>query len=318
MTGNLIEQQALDFANVPIIQRGVRASVHLEDWEDVLFWDTIIQRTHPGRYNYLAYSKAEGGQRASGSSQCMKYVGYTSSRFFVCVDSDLDYLMQTPSMDASRFVAQTYTYSWENHYAQSDGLQQRLSAVLPLLQFDIRSFLAQYSKTTYRPLLALLWCLRNKDNRLTRRAFATCLPHQCKAVELRNGGEEILQKMERDLTDLLDRSGVLAEVDMEAEAKRYAALGVTEDNAYLHVRGHNLYDLLRSMGRQLCSAHQVDFDNHVLNASLPETNHYWQLTRVSDDLTQILNPSPPAVYPKPVAESTEVVEGQPGSNDNEK
>lgn len=48
---NLIEQQALDFANVPIIQRGVRASVHLEDWEDVLFWDTMIQRVQPGRYS---------------------------------------------------------------------------------------------------------------------------------------------------------------------------------------------------------------------------------------------------------------------------
>lgn len=290
--GNLIEQQALDFANVPIIQRGVRASVHLEDWEDVLFWDTMIQRIHPGRYNYLAYSKAEGGQRASGSSQCMKYVGYTSSRFFVCVDSDMNYLMQTPGMDASQYVAQTYTYSWENHYAQADGLQQRLSAVLPQLQFDIRGFLAQYSKLVYRPLLALLWCLRNKDKRLTRRDFATCLPHQCKAAELRNGGEGILQKMERDLTILLDRSGVLADVDIEAEAKRYAALDVTEDNAYLHVRGHNLYDLLRSMGRQLCSAHQVDFENRVLNASLPETNRYWQLTRVSSDLTQILTPSP--------------------------
>lgn len=29
--GNLIEQQAIDFSNVPIIQRGVKASVHLED-----------------------------------------------------------------------------------------------------------------------------------------------------------------------------------------------------------------------------------------------------------------------------------------------
>ena len=35
--GNFIEQQALDFANVSLIQRDVVASVHLEDWEDVLF-----------------------------------------------------------------------------------------------------------------------------------------------------------------------------------------------------------------------------------------------------------------------------------------
>ncbi len=201
---NLIEQQALDFANVPIIQRGVRASVHLEDWEDVLFWDTMIQRVQPGRYNYLAYSKAEGGQRASGSSHCMKYVGYTSNRFFVCVDSDMNYLMQTPGMDASKYVAQTYTYSWENHYAQADGLQQRLAVVLPRLQFDIKDFLTQYSKIVYRPLLVLLWCLRNNDNRITKRDFTSCLPHQCKALELKNSGEGILQRMARDLESLLN------------------------------------------------------------------------------------------------------------------
>ena len=139
--------------------------------------------------------------------------------------------------------------------------------------------------------MALLWCLRNNDSRITRKAFASCLPHQCKAAELQNGGAGILQKMDHDLNGLLDRSGVLADMDMEAEAKRYAALGLTEDNAYLHVRGHNLYDLLRSMGRQLSSVHRVDFENAVLNASLPETNRYWQLTRVSADLTQILVPS---------------------------
>jgi hypothetical protein len=41
---NLIEEQALDFANVHYINRKIKASVHLEDWEDVLFWDTMIQR----------------------------------------------------------------------------------------------------------------------------------------------------------------------------------------------------------------------------------------------------------------------------------
>ena len=189
--GNFIEQQALDFANVSLIQRDVVASVHLEDWEDVLFWDTVIQRVRRGRYNYISYSKADSGHRASGSSQCMKYVGYLSKQFFVCVDSDMNYLMQTPGMDEEHYVAQTYTYSWENHYAQ-------------------------------------------------------------------------------------------------AEAARYADLGLTEGNAYLHVRGHNLYDLLKSIGRQLCSSHCVDFENAVLNASLPDENCYWELRRVSADLTQIL------------------------------
>ena len=112
--GNLIEQQAIDFSNVPIIQRGVKASVLLEDWEDVLFWDTMIQRVSPGQYNYLAHSKAENGHPASGSSQCLKYVGYMSKHFFACIDSDMNYLLQTSNIDAAHYVAQTYTYSWDS------------------------------------------------------------------------------------------------------------------------------------------------------------------------------------------------------------
>lgn len=286
--GNFIEQQALDFANVSLIQRDVVASVHLEDWEDVLFWDTVIQRVRRGRYNYISYSKADSGHRASGSSQCMKYVGYLSKQFFVCVDSDMNYLMQTPGMDEEHYVAQTYTYSWENHYAQAEALQQRFSNTVPQVEFDLEGFLQAYSKVIYRPLLVLLYCLRNNDLRITRRAFASCLPHQCKTAEIAYNGKGILDKMQHDLTELLDSSGVLPGIDFQAEAARYADLGLTEGNAYLHVRGHNLYDLLKSIGRQLCSSHCVDFENAVLNASLPDENCYWELQRVSADLTQIL------------------------------
>ena len=284
--GNLIEQQALDFANVPLIQRDVKASVHLEDWEDVLFWDTMIQRTHPGHYNYLAYSKADNGHRASGSSQCLKYLGHTSKRFFVCIDSDMNYLLQQPGINASSYVAQTYTYSWENHYAMAEALQQRLEKAVPQVGFSFGGFIHNYSATVYRPLLALLWCLRNNDHRITRRGFASCLPHQCKASELANNGQGLLLKMQHNMADLMQN---VPDVDIEAEATRYAALGLTEANAYLHVRGHNLYDLLRSMGRQLCSAHQVDFENTVLNAALPNHNLYWHLNHVASDLNEILN-----------------------------
>ena len=243
---NFIEQQATDFANVPIIQRGIRASVHLEDWEDVLFWDTMIQRVAPGRYNYLAYSKADNGHRASGCSQCLKYIGYTSKQFFVCIDSDMNWLLQKEDMDASHYLAQTYTYSWENHYAVADHLQKRLAAVLPDVarQFDFRLFLSEYSKIVYHPLLALLYCLRNKDARLSQKKMFDCLPHQCKAVELLHNGKGILAEIDNRLSSLLNHSGILFDIDFETEEARYAALGLTEENAYLHTRGHNLYDLV--------------------------------------------------------------------------
>ena len=288
--GTFIEQQAIDFANVPIIQRGIKASVHLEDWEDVLFWDTMIQRVSPGRYNYLAYSKAENGQRASGSSQCLKYIGHTSKRFFVCIDSDMNYLLQTANINASHFVAQTYTYSWENHYTEASRLQTAFTSVAPFAvqKFNFKVFLTDYSRIVYHPLLALLYCLRNKDPRITLRDFSACLPHQCKFDEMSNNGRSILTRIEEGLSDILSRSGISSEIDYKAEERRYRQLGLSVENAFLHIRGHNLYDLLKSIGHQLCSCRKIDFENQVLNATLPETTDYWEIEQTANDLHQIL------------------------------
>lgn len=288
--GNLIEQQAIDFANVPLIQRGIKASVHLEDWEDVLFWDTMIQRVSPGHYNYLAYSKSDNGIQASGSSQCLKYVGYMSKQFFACVDSDMNYLLNRQDTDATHYVAQTYTYSWENHYSESSRLQSSFASVVPLaaVKFDFQKFLAGYTQIVFHPLLALLSCLRRSDRRITAKDFAACLPHQCKSLELVDNGKGILQRMEDALAIMLNSSGVLADIDFCTEEMYYAQLGLSKDNAYLHVRGHNLYDLLKSIGHQLCSCYKIDFENQVLNTEVPRSTAYNEIGLVANDLKQIL------------------------------
>ena len=122
-------------------------------------------------------------------------------------------------MDEEHYVAQTYTYSWENHYAQAEALQQRFSNTVPQVEFDVEGFLQAYSKVIYRPLLVLLYCLRNNDLRITRRAFASCLPHQCKTAEIADNGKGILDKMQHDLTELLDSSGVLPGIDFQAKPR---------------------------------------------------------------------------------------------------
>ena len=53
MAHDHIREQAEYFANIPLIDRKVRASVHLEAEADVLFWDTMFQRYRPGKYHYI-------------------------------------------------------------------------------------------------------------------------------------------------------------------------------------------------------------------------------------------------------------------------
>ena len=54
-----IEARALDYSNVPLIDRRVVASVHLENSDDELFWDTLLQHNKPGKYNYIYESRVE-------------------------------------------------------------------------------------------------------------------------------------------------------------------------------------------------------------------------------------------------------------------
>lgn len=48
-----IEAQAEFFANIPILDRKYISSVHLEDEEDELFWDTLLQEYRKGHYYYI-------------------------------------------------------------------------------------------------------------------------------------------------------------------------------------------------------------------------------------------------------------------------
>ena len=76
-----IEAQAEYFANIPIIDRTYRASVHLESQEDEMFWDTMLQKYRPGKYNYIYYSNSESGNDSKGCKQCLNYKNYLSAIF---------------------------------------------------------------------------------------------------------------------------------------------------------------------------------------------------------------------------------------------
>ena len=53
---DVYQEQARFFANVPLMQSGVVASVHLADGDDKGFWDAMLQTQHPGRYYFITHS----------------------------------------------------------------------------------------------------------------------------------------------------------------------------------------------------------------------------------------------------------------------
>lgn len=57
-------------------------------------------------------------------------------------------------------------------------------------------------------------------------------------------------------------------------------------DAYLHMRGHNVFDLVAYIGDLLCRGTSVSFKNDILTNALPPQN-YWQIKQVASDIASI-------------------------------
>ena len=271
---NVYEDQARDFANVPLIRRNVVASVHVEDKEDVAFWNSMLQKVHSGEYNFISHSKSQSQKETSGCEQCLKFRPYLSSRFFICIDSDMRYLLQEPGLSAASYICQTYTYSWENHFCEAASLQQRFREVDAL-----------YSSAIHKPLLLLIHCLRNNRAEFSQRMFSSCLPKQCRRDELTHSGKPLTERIKKNFAPYLD-TPFARSTDFETEDKYCQQLGVNGQNAYLHIRGHHLFDLVAYIGDLLCRGTALSFKSDILMKELPQPT-YWQMARVKEDISSI-------------------------------
>jgi hypothetical protein len=138
----------------------------------------------------------------------------------------------------------------------------------------------------YKPLLLLLYCLKNDKPDFNLRMFSACLPKQCKRAELADNGKLLIEKIAKNFESYLN-ADFAKSIDFEAESNYCKTLNVNEQNAYLHVRGHNIFDLVAYIGDLLCRGTSVSFKKDVLMKDLPP-QVYWQLKKVAADIAAIV------------------------------
>jgi hypothetical protein len=182
------------------------AIVHVEGETDKIFWKQVLAKAG---LNVRPVSGSDNREeQTSGKKQCLKYRPYLNSRFFICIDSDYDYLKQTPPpYSAKDFILQTYTYAIENHYLASN----------PSLQ----GFLRDYSRTIYRAFLVHL-----EDN--------SPIDEFCRftAPPARPAALEALQRR-------------IKKRHLPHATNRYTASGLTADNTYLYIKAKLLKSILK-------------------------------------------------------------------------
>lgn len=281
---DIYEIQARYYANLPLLDRKYIASVHVENKEDTLFWNTMLQRVKKGEYYFISHSKTSNGNEASGCEQCLKYLPFLSKRFFIAIDSDLRYARQEPGLDAKHFVAQTYTYSWESHFCEANDLQHRFEMThspARTLSFDFIRFLEQLSSILYKPFLYAIYTPSAKITDIFN-----CLPSQFSSEGLSaTNGQKLLSEIQARLDE---KNLEYSEEKASMTAERLLKLGITENNVYLHVRGHNLFDMIRPIGIILCRGTRISFTKDILMQCPGRKASYWQLLKVQSDLRAIL------------------------------
>lgn len=256
-----------------------QAVVHLEDKEDEYFWDYQLQSVKPGRYRYLYYSKSDKGTDSRGCEQCLRFRPYLTDRFFICIDSDLRLLRGEQGLVAANHIAQTYTYSWENHLCETAHLNERKEKAIPDSDFDLQAFLYSFSKIVYKPLIYLIqYGADSSTNQLWNVSkFNACIPLQPSRSDLADNGAGYLAKVKENFNKAL--------ATLPSEVKTVEPL--TEENAYLHMQGHQLYKLVMHIGSMLCVGTGIAFKTDVLDKGL-HTNGYEEIESLQSDLQYIL------------------------------
>ena len=276
---NRIEEQAQYYKNLLLRDRSIKAVVHLENAEDERFWNHQLQNASPANYFFLTYSKNDNGTDSRGCEQCLRYKPYLTKRFFICIDSDLRQLKREGGLNADNYIAQTYTYSWENHMCEAKHLQRRFSALVPESNFDFEVFLTNLSAIVYRPLLYLVHYSQSPElNRLWNISkFNACLPLQPKYEDLSDNGRGYIESVSLLFEEALHG---LRQPDIMTNEF------LNEFNAYLHIQGHQLFKIVLHIGTMLCRGTSVAFKSDILG-KMVHTEGYAEINHLQSDLVQI-------------------------------
>jgi len=265
----------------------------VEDEEDADFWkDIFIQSGFKRKPEFISYTRnfRPGGMTNDqrGKNTVLQYLPYTDKRLVLCIDSDYDLLTKTNNPSIQNNVFQTYTHSIENYKSYAPSLMNLCLEATHSTDnqlFDVEKFISDYSEIIY-PLFVVFVISESKndstDQFLTGQKFAETIILRGD-FNVNNNGTDELNELKKKVDDKFNalRSDH-TDSEFEATEQRISAFGITPQNTYLFVRGHNLYDsvtlpIVRSVSKIL--------KNNELEKIRPNIQPYFNACK---DITKLL------------------------------
>ncbi len=241
---------------------GATAAIHIENKNDEIFWGKVLHEAYPqGKFRFISASRSFSGNMTAGCTQCLQYREFLDQRFWIAIDSDYRYLTEECGIDANHYVLQTYTYSFENHFcyykncqraidvAREEEAKQQEKAMAPLPEFSFEKFLKSYSYAVYPLLVWQLYLQEVGEDAFPQKVFHRILALPLGHRSIYHNGDSVLRLLRERCSKLLKHlKQTYPDADTTWYEARCNAQGVHQDNCYLFVRGHQLYDLIVSQG----------------------------------------------------------------------
>ena len=233
-----------------------RIVVYVESYDDVFFWRSVLGRYEDDKltFDILLPSRnlhLDRGKKAAISNM-LKGVGRD---MIACVDADYDYILQgatemSRQMLENPYIFHTYAYAIENFQCYAKGLHE--TCVMVTLNdhriFNFERFLLSYSQTIW-PLF--VWHVVFLQRRKMTMHFDMCefnkvvvLP----SVHIQNPKwaiEYLSKKVRAKMFQMERRFPKLKDALPETE-RMLRDLGINDNNTYLYIQGHHLFDLVVS------------------------------------------------------------------------
>jgi len=216
--------------------------VYVENEDDIPFWWGVFDRYAPHLHFEINFPSFARGKKEVLKIQAGKYL-------LLCVDSDYDYLLQDAPYVSRRinhdpYIFQTYAYSIENYKCYAESLRGVcvLSSLNDKEVFDLVEFIKLYSRIIYELFLYSYNLEKQGDDSFTRDDFSKAIKF-LENVNINDQGSQAINALINSVNDklsLLKKKNPL--MDIHSIAEELKTLGVNEDNTYLFVKGHIVYD----------------------------------------------------------------------------
>jgi len=244
-----------------------RVSVFVEGHEDEAFWYDILKDYRVQKnieFDITPFSR--DNNLTKSKSEVLKHASNTGKHLILCIDSDYDYLLNGHTLESTiinqnQYIFQTYAYSIENIKCYREKLHKVcVNAINNSNQkINLSELLKLYSNIIYPLLLwSLYFASKNNTDTFTISAFSDLVKilenpdinTQCESTI-----RSVSQQVQTKITELKQtHSTDIQQVELLSQQLR--ELGLNEDNAYLFMHGHTLFDnvvlmILKPLYREL-------------------------------------------------------------------